>query len=89
MKTHKATIGQIEVSSRYPYIVYGDVRSFVAQCRTVRVAERALKADRAGCKAQGGYSDAHVYEWDEARGWRQCVDYDGRLSNEYADEVTR
>jgi hypothetical protein len=35
--------------------------------RTISGAVSSLFKDKQGCKAQGGYSDAAVYEWSDSR----------------------
>jgi len=46
----------------HPYIVCGSVRGLVSSHRTIEAAERALERDRRGCRRQGGYSDASVWQ---------------------------
>lgn len=57
------------VSSEKNYIVWGDVRGMVAQVDTHEQAEQELADDRAGCRKQGGYSDARIYQDDGNGHW--------------------
>ena len=65
---HTGIICGTQVSSRASYVVYGRVRGLVAECRSLSAARRALIRDQLGCQAQGGYSDARIYEWGVG-GW--------------------
>ena len=65
---HTGIIFACQVSSRASYVVYGRVRGLVAECRSFEAARRALIRDQRGCQAQGGYSDAAIYEWGVG-GW--------------------
>ena len=64
-------IGNMTVSSNSNYIVYGSVRGLVSEHRTQSGAETSLSRDQSGCRSQGGYSDASVYEWSDG-GWTLC-----------------
>jgi len=64
-------IGNLTVSSENKYIVYGSVRGLVSGHRTQSGAEKSLGRDQSGCRSQGGYSDASVYEWT-GDGWTVC-----------------
>jgi hypothetical protein len=66
---NKSYIGNMTVSSDSKIIVYGSVRGLVSKHRTMSAAEKSLAADQRGCKSQGGYSDASIYEWSESEGW--------------------
>jgi hypothetical protein len=66
---NKAYIGNLTVSSDSNIIVYGSVRGLVSEHRTISAASKSLERDQRGCRGQGGYSDAHVYEWSDADGW--------------------
>jgi hypothetical protein len=68
---NSAYIGNLTVSSNNKYIVYGSVRGLVSGHRTQRGAEKSLGRDQSGCRSQGGYSDASVYEWT-SDGWTVC-----------------
>lgn len=57
------------VSSNSKIIVYGSVRGLVSKHRTMSAAEKSLAADQRGCKSQGGYSDASIYEWSDSNEW--------------------
>lgn len=61
--TRTAYIGQMSVTARHPYILYGACAGLVSQHRTLTGAERADRRRSAGCRAQGGYSDASIYEY--------------------------
>ena len=65
---HTGIICGNQVSSRARYVVYGRVRGLVAECSSAEAARRALIHDQRGCQAQGGYSDANLYEWGVG-GW--------------------
>lgn len=56
MNKYSAYIGNLTVSSKSSIIVYGS-------------AEKSLARDQAGCRSQGGYSDASVYQWSDSDGW--------------------
>lgn len=62
--TYTAKLGNVTVTAEQRYIVHGSVRGLVSQHRTLGGAESSLKRDKAGCRAQGGYSDAQIYEYD-------------------------
>jgi hypothetical protein len=54
------------------FIVKGSVRGIVSKRRTLSGAVRSLRRDQEGCRRQGGYSDARIYDahgtpvpWDE------------------------
>lgn len=64
---YSAIIDGMTVVSRQRYIVAGQVRGIISEHRTLSGAERALARDRRGCRRQGGYSDAAV--WDMWRRW--------------------
>ena len=68
---NSAYIGNLTVRSKFPFIVYGEVRGLVSHHRTLSGAERSASKDRAECRRCGGgaYSDVEVYEWDEQNGW--------------------
>lgn len=66
---HRGMIGNVTVSSAYPFVVYGSVRGLVSEHRTLSGANRSLRRDEAGCVSQGGYSDANVYEWTAMQKW--------------------
>ena len=66
---NKSYIGNMQVGSNNNVIVYGSVRGLVSEHRTVSAAEKSLARDQRGCRSQGGYSDASVYEWT-AEGWQ-------------------
>lgn len=66
---NKSYIGNVTVSSNSSVIVYGSVRGLVSEHRTVSAAQKSLARDQRGCRSQGGYSDANVYEWTDA-GWQ-------------------
>lgn len=70
-KKYSAMIGQMTVSSDYEVIVYGSVRGIISQHRLASAATRSLSRDQAGCRSQGGYSDAAVYRIT-AGGWREA-----------------
>lgn len=61
---HSSMIGNMTVRSGSSYIVYGSVRGLVSEHRTQSGAQESLAGDQRGCKSQGGYSDARVYQWD-------------------------
>jgi hypothetical protein len=69
MKENSAYIGNLTVRSTDKYIVYGSVRGLVSEHRTLSAADKSLARDQAGCKSQGGYSDASVYHWSDSDGW--------------------
>lgn len=46
-----------------------DVRGMVAQVDTYAQAEQELADDQAGCRKQGGYSDARIYQDDGNGHW--------------------
>lgn len=68
---NSAYIGNLTVSSKHAFIVYGSVRGLVSEHRTQIAAEKSLSRDQSGCRSQGGYSDASVYEWT-GEGWQVC-----------------
>lgn len=68
MKKNKSILGNLTVSSNYPVIVYGSVRDLVSEHRSIDAALKSLERDQLGCRSQGGYSDASIYEWSDA-GW--------------------
>lgn len=68
---YSAYVGNLTVSSKHAYIVYGFVRGLVSEHRTQIAAEKSLIRDQRGCRSQGGYSDASVYEWT-GEGWQVC-----------------
>ena len=70
---HTGIIFACQVSSRARYVVYGRVRGLVAECRSAEAARRALIHDQRGCRRQGGYSDAAIYEWGVG-GWAGAPD---------------
>lgn len=70
MNTSK--IGDLLVSSRHRYVVYGATRGLVSQHKNHANALASLRHDRNGCQRQGGYSDAAVYRFDGA--WILLVD---------------
>jgi hypothetical protein len=65
----KAYIGNLTIESQHAIILYGSVRGLVSEHRLVSGARRSLERDRRGCRSQGGYSDAKVYEWT-TDGWK-------------------
>jgi hypothetical protein len=70
---NSAYIGNLTVSSKQNYIVYGSVRGLVSEHRTQSGAERSAAKDRNGCSSLGGgaYSDVSVYQWTDG-GWEVC-----------------
>lgn len=68
MKT-RSMIGQMMVTSEANFITWGNCRGMVAECSTYTDAEQALADDRNGCKSQGGYSDARIYQDDGNGHW--------------------
>ena len=50
------------VTTSSNFVVYGEVRGLVSEHRTLAGAKKSLARDREGCKSQGGYSDARIYE---------------------------
>jgi hypothetical protein len=58
-----ASIGVMRVSSKFPVIVYGDVRGLISEHREVGPAREGLRRDRRKCSNLGGgaYSDGAVY----------------------------
>lgn len=64
---NRGYIGGVLVKSNYPFIVYGSVRGLVSQHRSGKVAVRSCNRDWVGCRKQGGYSDAAVYEYRNDR----------------------
>ena len=64
---YRAEVCGLTVGSRYRFIVCGRVRGLVSEHRTISGAVSSLFKDKQGCKAQGGYSDAAVYEWSDSR----------------------
>jgi len=70
MSTKKSGyIGNLTVTSAQRYIVYGSVRGLVSSHRTEVGALASAARDQQGCRIQGGYSDASVYEWSDDSGW--------------------
>jgi hypothetical protein len=56
-------IGNVCVSSKNQFVVYGDVRGLISTHRSFdRASVRALRDVRA-CLKGGGRSDVGVYEW--------------------------
>jgi len=47
---------------RGKYEVRGSVRGTLYRGNSLTAALKKIKNDRIGCKRQGGYSDAHLYE---------------------------
>jgi hypothetical protein len=65
---YRGDLHGITRAAPHQYIVFGSVRGLVSSHRTIAAAERALERDQRGCRAQGGYSDATVYEYRDG-GW--------------------
>lgn len=76
---NKSYIGNVTVSSNHNYIVYGSVRGLVSEHRSIDAARKSLERDQRACrKSSGGgltrsYSDANVYEWTSADGWKPAA----------------
>ena len=66
---NSAMIYDVTVFSKYTYIVYGSVCGLVAEHKTFDAAAKSMQRHARGCKSQGGYSDANVYEFFEGE-WR-------------------
>jgi hypothetical protein len=64
---YRAEVCGLTVGSRYRFIVCGNVRGLVSQHSTISGAVRSRLKDKMGCKAQGGHSDAAIYEWSDLR----------------------
>lgn len=73
---NSAYIGNLTIRSTSPVIVYGSVRGLISEHKTVTGAEASLRKDQKGCRSQGGYSDARVYEWSESEGWELAAPSD-------------
>lgn len=64
---YRACIGAMTVGADLPVILYGPVRGLVSQHESLDAARVALARDHAGCRRQGGYSDARVYAYTSGR----------------------
>lgn len=62
---NRSMIGNLTVSSKQDYIVYGSVRGLISEHRVQSAAVRRADKDRKDCRGLGGgaYSDACVYRW--------------------------
>lgn len=67
-RTNRAYIGQMLVGSRYGYILYSPYSGVISEHRTAHGLSRAAVRHARGCRAQGGYSDAQTYGWEDALG---------------------
>lgn len=66
-KRYRAAVCGLMTGADCRFIVCGSVRGLVSEHRTIKGAIRSLLRDGRGCKAQGGYSDALVYAWDDSK----------------------
>lgn len=81
---NRAYIGNIQITSKYPVLVYGQVRGVVSNHRQVDAAMRSLIRDRRVCRnlGSGAYSDAAVYVFRRDR-WEAIDEFDN-LARKYA-----
>lgn len=79
---NRAYIGNMQVASKYPYIVYGSVRGLVSNHRSVVNATFSLARDVSGCHQQGGYSDARIYKFSAGK-WVECETAYGEPLSDY------